>query len=227
MYYFYAVQSSLYIREPSWSLALQEFTRKPDWFTIQRSVEECYSKNRCYPPKEKILQAFNLTPLNHVNVVILGQDPYHGAGQANGLAFSVSMGQKPPPSLRNILKEVWEDVAGMPWVDLSRWAEQGVFLLNAVLTVEEKKPGSHTHFGWENFSDEVISVISRHREHVVFMLWGQYAQRKAALIDSQKHLILTAPHPSPLSAYQGFLGCKHFSRANEYLSDHSKPVIHW
>ena len=221
------MQSSLYIREPSWSLALQEFTRQPDWLSIQRSVEESYSKNRCYPPEEKILQAFNLTPLNHVNVVILGQDPYHGAGQANGLAFSVSMGQKPPPSLRNILKEVWEDVGGMPWVDLSRWAEQGVFLLNAVLTVEEKKPGSHAHFGWENFSDEVISVISRHREHVVFMLWGQYAQKKAALIDGQRHLILKAPHPSPLSAYHGFLGCKHFSQANAYLSEHLKPVINW
>jgi len=221
------MRSSLEINETSWSAGLCEFMRRPEWRALQRFVDEGYAKGKCYPPREKIFRAFELTPLENVKVVILGQDPYHGQGQANGLAFSVELGQKPPPSLRNILKEALQDVAGMPITDLTRWAEQGVFLLNTVLTVEEKKPGSHAHFGWEHFTDEVISMISKNQDHVVFMLWGQYAQKKEIWIDTNKHMILKAPHPSPLSAYQGFIGCKHFSLANKYLEAHSKSTIHW
>jgi uracil-DNA glycosylase len=190
-------------------------------------VEESFGRTVCYPSTKDILRAFELTPLHRVRVVILGQDPYHGPHQANGLAFSVHSGQKAPPSLRNILKEVWDDVGGMPWVDLTRWAEQGVFLLNTVLTVEGKKPGSHSGIGWETFTDEVIHTISNHQPHVVFMLWGNYAQKKEALIDSSKHLILKAPHPSPLSAYQGFFGCKHFSVANDFLAKRGLETVQW
>jgi uracil-DNA glycosylase len=173
------------------------------------------------------MRAFQITPLGNVRVVIIGQDPYHGPGQANGLAFSVHAGQKPPPSLRNILKEVWDDEGGMPWVDLTRWAEQGVFLINTILTVEEKKPGSHSNIGWEYFTDEVIRTISASQPHVVFMLWGNYAQKKEVLIDANKHLVLKAPHPSPLSAYQGFLGCRHFSKANYFLESKGLGKITW
>jgi uracil-DNA glycosylase len=174
-----------------------------------------------------VFRAFELCALEDVKVVILGQDPYHGLRQANGLAFSVHAGQKAPPSLRNMLKEVWDDVGGMPWVDLTRWAEQGVFLLNTVLTVEEKKPGSHSKFGWETFTDEVIRTISQHQQHVVFMLWGNYAQKKEALIDTSKHLVLKAPHPSPLSSYQGFFGCRHFSQANVFLEGKGLSSVKW
>jgi uracil-DNA glycosylase len=203
------------------------FTRLPEWNELESRVRESYDKGICYPPQSDILRAFDLTPINNVHVVILGQDPYHGPGQANGLAFSVHAGQKAPPSLRNILKEVWDDVGGMPWVDLSRWAEQGVFLLNAVLTVEEKMPGSHGKYGWEAFTDEVIRTISEYQPHVVFMLWGNYAQKKEALIDTTKHLVLKAPHPSPLSAYQGFFGCKHFSQANAFLEGKGLNAVKW
>ena len=201
--------------------------QQSSWDELTQRVAEHYDQSICYPPQADIFRAFDLTPLSEVRVVILGQDPYHGPGQANGLAFSVHAGQKAPPSLRNILKEVWDDVGGMPWVDLSRWAEQGVFLLNAVLTVEEKKPGSHGKYGWEIFTDEVIRVISQRQPHVVFMLWGNYAQKKEALIDTSKHLLLKAPHPSPLSAYQGFFGSKHFSQANAFLEGKGLPVVKW
>jgi uracil-DNA glycosylase len=203
------------------------FTSLPEWNELESRVRESYDKGICYPPQSDILRAFDLTPINNVHVVILGQDPYHGPGQANGLAFSVHAGQKAPPSLRNILKEVWDDVGGMPWVDLTRWAEQGVFLLNAVLTVEEKMPGSHGKYGWEAFTDEVIRTISEHQPHVVFMLWGNYAQKKEGLIDTTKHLVLKAPHPSPLSAYQGFFGCKHFSQANAFLEGKGLNAVKW
>lgn len=201
--------------------------QQSSWDELTHRVAKQYDQSICYPPQADIFRAFDLTPLSEVRVVILGQDPYHGPGQANGLAFSVHAGQKAPPSLRNILKEVWDDVGGMPWVDLSRWAEQGVFLLNAVLTVEEKKPGSHGKFGWEAFTDEVIRTISQRQPHVVFMLWGNYAHKKEALIDSSKHLVLKAPHPSPLSAYQGFFGSKHFSQANAFLEGKGLPVVKW
>jgi uracil-DNA glycosylase len=217
----------LSISNPEWSNALGHFTQLPQWTELERSVEASFQRGVCYPPQSQIFRAFELTSLLKVRVVILGQDPYHGPGQANGLAFSVHAGQKAPPSLRNILKEVWDDVGGLPWVDLTRWAEQGVFLLNAVLTVEEKKPGSHSSFGWETFTDEVIRTISRHQSHVVFMLWGNYAQRKEVLIDTTKHLVLKAPHPSPLSAYQGFFGCRHFSQANAFLEEKGLPALKW
>jgi uracil-DNA glycosylase len=211
----------------TWRNALAHFVDRPACIELTQRVEQSFQSAVCYPPKSQILQAFKLTPLDKVKVVILGQDPYHGLGQANGLAFSVNSGQKAPPSLRNILKEVWDDVGGMPWVDLTRWAEQGVFLLNAALTVEEKKPGSHSSFGWETFTDEVIRAISLNQPNVVFMLWGNYAQRKEVLIDTTKHYILKAPHPSPLSAYQGFFGCKHFSQANAFLEEKGLSAVKW
>jgi uracil-DNA glycosylase len=221
------VKSPLSISNPAWSEALRHFTQLPQWSELVRRLEESYDRGVCYPPMTDVFRAFELTPLNQVSVVILGQDPYHGPGQANGLAFSVHAGQKAPPSLRNILKETWDDAGGMPWVDLSRWAEQGVFLLNTVLTVEEKKPGSHGGFGWDAFTDEVIRTISQHQPHVVFMLWGNYAQKKEGLIDTTKHAVLKAPHPSPLSAYQGFLGCKHFSKANAFLESAGIRPVQW
>ena len=210
-----------------WKQELEHVWQGQLWQELSHKVYSAYDDSICYPPMTDVFRAFELTPLNQVSVVILGQDPYHGPGQANGLAFSVHAGQKAPPSLRNILKETWDDTGGMPWVDLSRWAEQGVFLLNTVLTVEEKKPGSHGGFGWDAFTDEVIRTISQHQPHVVFMLWGNYAQKKEGLIDTTKHAVLKAPHPSPLSAYQGFLGCKHFSKANAFLESVGIRPIHW
>ena len=217
----------LSITSPSWVDALHEFIEKNEWNELALRVEENYSKGVCFPPQPSILRVFELTPLTNIRVVILGQDPYHGLGQANGLAFSVHAGQKPPPSLRNILKEVWDDVGGMPWVDLSRWAEQGVFLLNTALSVEEKVPGSHSHIGWEGFTDEVIRAISKERDHVVFLLWGKHAQQKESLINQEKHLVLKAPHPSPLSAYQGFFGCRHFSHTNAFLEGKGLNAVKW
>ncbi len=216
-----------FIQEESWKNVLSHVMQQPAWIELWNRVELAYSESACYPPKHLIFHAFQACPLHKIKVVIIGQDPYHGAGQANGLAFSVHAGLKAPPSLRNILKEVWDDVGGMPWVDLNRWAEQGVFLLNATLTVEEKTPGAHQRWGWEQFTDEVIRAISAQRQHVVFMLWGNYAQQKESLIDVSKHLVLKAPHPSPLSAYQGFFGSKHFSQANDYLISHGREPIAW
>ena len=221
------MSTALKISSAIWSEALQHVIQQSSWDELTHRVAVHYDQSICYPPPADIFRAFDLTPLQNVRVVILGQDPYHGPRQANGLAFSVRAGQKAPPSLRNILKEVWDDVGGMPWVDLTRWAEQGVFLLNAVLTVEEKKPGSHGKFGWEEFTDEVIRTISQRQPHVVFMLWGNYAQKKETLIDTTKHLVLKAPHPSPLSAYQGFYGCRHFSQANAFLEGKGMNSVKW
>ena len=217
----------LQLQSESWNKSLVYDWQSPAWSDLAARVNSAYAESTCYPPKSEVFKAFELCALEDVKVVILGQDPYHGPGQANGLAFSVHTGQKAPPSLRNILKEVWDDVGGMPWVDLTRWAEQGVFLLNAVLTVEEKKPGSHAKYGWEAFTDEVIRTINEHQPYVVFMLWGNYAQKKEALIDTTKHLVLKAPHPSPLSAYQGFFGCKHFSKANAFLEGKGINAVKW
>jgi uracil-DNA glycosylase len=217
----------LKLHSESWNKSLGYDWQSPAWSDIAAKVNSAYADTICYPPKSEVFRAFELCSLEDVKVVILGQDPYHGPAQANGLAFSVHAGQKAPPSLRNMLKEVWDDVGGMPWVDLTRWAEQGVFLLNTVLTVEEKKPGSHSKFGWETFTDEVIRTISQHQPHVVFMLWGNYAQKKEVLIDTSKHLVLKAPHPSPLSAYQGFFGCKHFSQANVFLEGKGLSSVKW
>ncbi|NWF35348.1 uracil-DNA glycosylase [Mariprofundus sp. KV] len=182
-----------------------------------------------YPAQEDTFAAFAATAFADVKVVILGQDPYHGAGQAHGLSFSVLPGQKIPPSLRNIYKELQSDL-NLETADhgcLDAWARAGVLLLNATMTVEQKKPGSHQGRGWEQFTDAVIRCLSEKREHIVFMLWGNFAQSKAELIDADRHLILKAAHPSPFSAHRGFLGCRHFSSANAYLTEHGKSPVDW
>lgn len=183
-----------------------------------------------YPRSADIFNALNTTPFNKVKVVILGQDPYHGPGQAHGLCFSVPEGVKPPPSLQNIYKEIQSDlsVAERPSSgNLLSWAKQGVLLLNSVLTVEAHQAASHQRKGWEQFTDQVIKVLSEESEHIVFMLWGSYAQKKGQVIDPANHLVLKAPHPSPLSAHRGFLGCKHFSACNQYLVDQGQAPIDW
>lgn len=182
-----------------------------------------------YPPGPQMFNAFNSTPFDAVRVVILGQDPYHGPGQAHGLSFSVPPGIPPPPSLLNIFKEIHRDL-GLPMPGhgcLQAWAEQGVLLLNAVLSVEQRQAASHQGRGWERFTDRAIERLNSEREGLVFLLWGSYAQKKGNLIDRQRHLVLTAPHPSPLSAHRGFIGCGHFSRVNEYLQDRGEAPIDW
>ena len=183
-----------------------------------------------YPPERDVFNAFRTTEFGNVKVVILGQDPYHGAGQAHGLAFSVQPEIAVPPSLVNIYKELATDIEGFQIPQhgyLQHWAEQGVLLLNTVLTVRAGAAHSHATFGWEVFTDEVIRQLDKEREHLVFMLWGSHAQKKGAFIDRKRHLVLTAPHPSPLSAYRGFFGCKHFSQANAYLQAHGLEPIDW
>ena len=182
-----------------------------------------------YPPGAEIFNALNHTPLDSVKVVILGQDPYHGPGQAHGLSFSVPEGIKIPPSLLNIYKELVQDIGiTMPsHGNLLSWADQGVLLLNSVLTVVQSQANAHQGKGWEQFTDRLVSVLNEQCEHLVFMLWGSYAQKKGQVIDASKHLVLRAPHPSPLSAHRGFLGCKHFSQANDYLLSHGKQAINW
>ena len=183
-----------------------------------------------FPSSADIYNAFNLTPLSKVKVVILGQDPYHGDGQAHGLSFSVKDDIKLPPSLKNMFKELEDDIDAFQLPtsgNLSKWAAQGVLLLNAILTVEAHKAASHHKQGWEQFTDNVIKLVSKECEHVVFLLWGKYAEQKERLIDEQKHLILKAAHPSPFSAYRGFFGCKHFSKVNEYLNSEGRTAIDW
>jgi uracil-DNA glycosylase len=201
-----------------------------DYFAqLTQFVRSEYQQGTVYPPGKLIFNAFNLCPFDKVKVVILGQDPYHGEGQANGLCFSVNPGVRMPPSLVNIFKEIHADT-GAPIPadgDLTRWATQGVMLLNATLTVEANHAGSHQGHGWEEFTDTVISRLSAHRNNLVFILWGSYAIRKSALIDASRHLILTSPHPSPLSAHRGFFGNHHFSRANAYLAAHGISPIVW
>ncbi|MDO5055230.1 uracil-DNA glycosylase [Pasteurella oralis] len=183
-----------------------------------------------YPPPQEVFSAFQLTEFEQVKVVILGQDPYHGPNQAHGLAFSVKPGIAPPPSLVNMYKELSQDIAGFQIPNhgyLVPWAEQGVLMLNTVLTVEQGQAHSHANFGWETFTDRVIAVLNEQREHIVFLLWGSHAQRKGQFIDRQKHCVLTAPHPSPLSAHRGFFGCHHFSKANQYLVQQGLAPIQW
>ena len=182
-----------------------------------------------FPPENWIYNAFNLTPFDKVRVVILGQDPYHGIGQAHGLCFSVQNGIKPPPSLANIYKELKSDVGfEIPsHGNLQKWAEQGVFLLNAILTVEANQPASHQKSGWQEFTNAVIEKLSKEKKGLIFLLWGNFAQQKAVLIDETKHTILKAPHPSPFSAHTGFLGCKHFSKVNEILKEKGEKEIDW
>ena len=215
--------------EESWKeLLAPEF--ESDYFKqLTDFVRHEYSTQQIFPPGNLIFNAFNRTPVNRVKVVILGQDPYHDVNQAHGLCFSVNDGIKFPPSLQNIFKEIQSDI-GTPIPqsgNLERWANQGVLLLNATLTVRAHNAGSHQGHGWEIFTDNVISRLSAVREGIVFMLWGSYAISKARLIDTTKHLVLTAVHPSPLSAYRGFFGCKHFSKANEYLRQHGETEIKW
>ena len=215
--------------EPSWKELLIDEFKKPYFTTLVAFVKESYQRTTVYPAANHIFNAFNLCPLSEVRVVILGQDPYHGAGQAHGLSFSVPDGVRLPPSLLNIFKEINDDL-GIPIPtsgNLTRWATQGVLLLNATLTVEARTPGSHQHKGWEQFTDRVIQTISESKRHIVFMLWGAYAGKKEGLIDPMHHLILTSPHPSPFSAHRGFLGNRHFSQANEYLRTQGKKEISW
>lgn len=214
---------------PAWSRLLQAEFEAPYFEKLALFVKQAYTREAVYPPDSQIFRAFDACPLDLLKVVVVGQDPYHGPGQANGLCFSVNPGIPFPPSLVNIFKEISADLGvAMPAEgDLGRWAGQGVLLLNSILTVRDGDPGSHQGLGWEIFTDGVIRLLSQQHDHLVFMLWGGYAQRKGAVIDRTRHLVLEAPHPSPLSVYRGFFGCRHFSRANEYLAAHGKPTINW
>lgn len=216
--------------EASWKELLHEEFKKPYFKNIVDHLKTERSQGKTiYPAGPNIFHAFDATPFQQVKVVILGQDPYHGPGQAHGLSFSVQPGVPPPPSLVNIYKELSEDV-GIPIPRhgyLEKWAQQGVLLLNASLTVRAGEPMSHSKIGWEKFTDKVIETISAHKEHVVFLLWGKFAQSKAALIDGAKHLILRSVHPSPLSAHNGFFGSRHFSQTNQYLVKQGIDPIDW
>lgn len=215
--------------EHSWKQRLNDEFDKPYFKHLAGFVKKEYQENTVYPAGKNIFSAFDYCPFDKVRAVILGQDPYHGPGQAHGLCFSVPDGVRQPPSLRNIFKEINADL-GKPVPEsgsLVRWAEQGVLLLNATLTVRANSPGSHQNKGWEIFTDEVVRLLSSEREGLVFLLWGAYAQRKGVVIDEQKHLVLRAAHPSPFAAHRGFFGSNHFSRANEYLSGNGKDPIEW
>ena len=215
--------------EPSWAEALKEEFEKPYFSSLVQFVREEYSKGTCYPPGALIFNAFNLCPLDKVKVVLIGQDPYHEPGQAHGLCFSVNDGVPFPPSLRNIFAEIQSDTGSPvpPTGNLTRWAQQGVLLLNATLTVRAHAAGSHQKRGWEEFTDAVIRKVSETKDHVVFILWGSYAQSKMQLIDTSRHCVLRSAHPSPLSAYRGFFGNKHFSQANDYLVATGQTPIEW
>jgi len=215
--------------EPSWKALLAEEFEKPYFKELTAFVRGEYMNKPVFPSPQLMFNAFDLCPFDQVKVVMLGQDPYHGPGQAHGLCFSVNKEVPTPPSLKNVYKEIQSDLGLTPPThgNLEHWATQGVFLLNATLTVLAHRAGSHQGKGWEIFTDEVIRLISEKNEHVVFMLWGAYAQKKAWMIDESKHLILKAPHPSPLSSHRGFFGCKHFSQANDYLKSHGKKEIEW
>ncbi len=215
--------------DESWKRVLQPEFDKPYFELLTSFVRNAYRTKQCFPPARLIFNAFDSCPFDRVRVVIIGQDPYHEVGQAHGLCFSVNEGVAIPPSLENIYKELNRDL-GKPIPasgDLSDWARQGVLLLNATLTVEAHRAGSHQNKGWEELTDAAIAALNREREHIVYMLWGAYAQRKGQYIDRRKNLVLTAPHPSPLSAYRGFIGCGHFSAANNYLIRHGEPPINW
>lgn len=216
--------------EPSWKARVGDYLQRDDMQALSAFLRERRAAGaRVFPPGPQIFAALDATPFDAVKVVILGQDPYHGAGQAHGLSFSVQPGTPIPPSLDNIYKELARDL-GIPRPThghLQRWAQRGVLLLNAVLTVEEGRPGSHQGRGWEGFTDAVVDALNREREHLVFLLWGSYAQKKGAVIDPRRHRVLKAPHPSPLSAHRGFLGCRHFSAANDYLRRHGIAPVDW
>jgi uracil-DNA glycosylase len=214
--------------EKSWLKLLESEFNKKYFFQLTDFIENEYKSKDCYPPKDLIFSAFNKCSLDKVKVVILGQDPYHGLNQANGLCFSVKSGMNISPSLLNIFKEIKSSFNDRSESDLSDWANQGVLLLNSILTVEEGLPGSHSEKGWEEFTKCVIKLISDRKQNIVFMLWGGYAKKKESLIDSKKHLILKSGHPSPMSANRGYwLGNKHFSKCNDYLKENGMKVIYW
>lgn len=215
--------------EESWKNNLIDEFNKPYFIKLKSFLVSEKKSHTIFPPGKLIFNAFNTTPFNKVKVVILGQDPYHGHGQAHGLCFSVPIGIGLPPSLVNIFKEIQNDL-GLPIPNhgnLEKWAKQGVLLLNATLTVRAHQAGSHQKMGWETFTDAAIQALSSNRSGLVFLLWGSYAQAKAQLIDETRHHILTAPHPSPLSVYRGFFGCKHFSKTNEILAKQGLETIDW
>ena len=220
----------MYVRiDESWREVLQTEFDKPYFELLTDFVRHAYRTTQCFPPANQIFRAFDLCPFDKVRVVIIGQDPYHDVNQAHGLCFSVQDGIPAPPSLVNIYKELNRDLGKtIPSSgNLTHWAEQGVLLLNATLTVEAHKAGSHQGKGWEELTDAAIQALNQKREKIVFMLWGSYAQRKGKYIDRRKHLVLEAVHPSPLSAYRGFIGCGHFSQANNYLMQHGLTPIAW
>lgn len=216
--------------DASWEAILNPLFATSQMQGLSAFVQAERQQHLVFPPADLVFNAFKLTSLSDVKVVILGQDPYHNDGQAHGLSFSVPAGMAIPPSLRNIYSELKSDIAGFDVPthgDLTKWAQQGVLLLNATLTVRAHTAASHQKKGWEGFTDAVIAAISKEKEHVVFLLWGSYAIKKSALIDANKHLVLTAVHPSPLSVYRGFYGCKHFSQTNSYLQAHGLKPIDW
>jgi len=215
--------------EASWKDLLQEEFRQPYFESLVQFVKVEYGSKQIYPPGSQIFSAFDHCPVDKLKVVIVGQDPYHGPNQANGLCFSVNDGIRQPPSLQNIFKEMKADLdIPIPSSgNLERWAEQGVLLLNATLTVRAATPGSHQNKGWEVFTDAVLEKISSTRESIVFILWGAYAQRKGAVINAERHYVLKAAHPSPFSANNGFFGCKHFSKTNQYLQNKGLDTISW
>ncbi len=216
--------------EPSWKAALAEEFRKPYFHNLVKFLkQEKQQGQQIFPPGKQIFNAFAHTPFDQVRVVILGQDPYHDVGQAHGLCFSVTRGTPIPPSLRNMFQEIEQDVGAKPAAhgDLTSWADQGVLLLNATLTVRAHQAGSHQGQGWEVFTDEVIRQLNARRQGLVFLLWGRYARNKATMLDRKLHLVLEAPHPSPLSAHRGFFGCKHFSQANAWLKRTGQEPIDW
>lgn len=215
--------------ESSWKEALKADLESEYFSALTRFIRSEYYTERIFPAGKEIFKAFDLCSLRDTRVVIIGQDPYHGYGQANGLCFAVNRGVLLPPSLKNILKEV-ADSTGKPLSndgDLTRWAKQGVLLLNAILTVRDSEPGSHSGCGWGNFTNSAISILNLQKSNLVFLLWGSFAQAKAAFIDESKHLVLKTSHPSPLSAHRGFLGCGHFAKANYYLTSHGMEPINW
>ncbi|AFM03313.1 Uracil-DNA glycosylase [Bernardetia litoralis DSM 6794] len=213
----------------SWKSHVEEEFSKPYFEKLELFLREATQQQKIYPPKELIFNAFEKCSFEDTKVVILGQDPYHGAGQANGLSFSVSDGVRVPPSLKNIFKEINDDLGKeIPTNgNLERWASQGVLMLNAVLTVQASKPASHRTKGWENFTSAVLKLVSDEKENLVFLLWGKDAQKRGEIIDREKHLVLESPHPSPYSVHTGFFGNKHFSQANNYLKEKGKDEIDW
>ena len=214
--------------DPSWKSALDSEFEKAYWETLTETIRVQYQTKTVYPPAKNVFRAFDLCPFEQVKVVIVGQDPYHGAGQANGLSFSVNDGITLPPSLKNIYKEIKNDLGidPLPSGDLTRWAKQGVLMLNSVLTVLAGQPASHAGHGWELFTDGVIGALNAKREHIVYLLWGKYAQSKGMVIDTEKNLVLASAHPSPFSATK-FFGNHHFSRCNAYLSENGLTPIDW